>query len=63
MANVATWLVLVYAVLGAAVVVLSAIVEQMDPALRLSFKDYLAQMAVATAGLAIGRGLKATSKR
>lgn len=57
-ANVATILVLVYAVLGAVLVVLSA-VAHVDPKLALSFDHYLAQMAIATAGLAVGRGLAA----
>jgi hypothetical protein len=55
-AHVATILVLIYALLGAALVVLSAITS-VDPALRLSFNDYLAQMAIAVAGLSIGRGV------
>lgn len=57
--NVATLLVLVYAVVGAVLVVLSA-VTHVDPALQLSFAKYLEQMAIATAGLAVGRGIKAT---
>jgi hypothetical protein len=60
--NVATWLVLIYAVLGAILVMLSAILDDMDPTLKLSFGQYLAQMAIATAGLAIGRGIKATKQ-
>jgi hypothetical protein len=56
--NIATALVVIYAVVGAALVILSAITH-VDPALALSFKTYLAQMAIATGGLAIGRGIKA----
>lgn len=55
--NVATVLVLLFAVVGAAMVVLSATVTGIDPDLRLSFQDYLSAMAVAAGGLAIGRGL------
>ena len=55
--NVATVLVLLFALVGAAMVVLSATVTGIDPDLRLSFQDYLSAMAVAAGGLAIGRGL------
>lgn len=54
--NVATVLVLLYAVLGAVLVVLSATVD-VNSELQLSFKAYLEQMAIAAGGLAIGRGL------
>lgn len=56
--NIATALVVIYALVGAALVILSA-VGHVDPALRLTFPNYLAQMAIAVAGLAVGRGLKA----
>ena len=58
-AAVATVLVLVYAVVGAAIVILSAGGVVDDPELRLSFNSYLESMAVAAGGLAIGRGLAA----
>lgn len=58
-ANVATILVLIYAVLGAVVVVLSAAGTVDDAKLALSFNAYLESMAIAVAGLAVGRGLKA----
>lgn len=61
-ANVATWLVLIYAVLGAAVVILSAAGSVHDRDLALSFNAYLESMAVAVAGLAIGRGLNAVNR-
>lgn len=57
-ANVATVLVLIYAVVGAALVLISA-TGSPDPSLALSFRAYLEQMAIATAGLAIGRGIAA----
>lgn len=57
-ANVATILVLGYALVGAALVIISAI-GHVAPELQLSFKDYLGQMAVAAGALAIGRGLTA----
>lgn len=60
--SVATILVLIYAVVGAALVLLSAILDSMDPALRLSFNSYLTQMAIACAGLAIGRGIDQNTK-
>lgn len=60
-ANVATVLVLIYAVVGAALVVLSAVAHP-DPKLALSFSDYLSQMAIATGGLAVGRGLAAKKR-
>lgn len=55
--NVATWLVLIIAVLGAAVVVLSAIDVVSDPQMRLSFTDYISAMGVAAGLLAVGRGI------
>lgn len=60
-ANVATGLVLLYALVGAVLVILSAIIH-VDPKLALSFHDYLAQMAIAAAGLAVGRGLAAQKR-
>lgn len=57
-ANVATLLVVLYAVVGAVLVVASA-VGHVDPALQLSFRSYLEQMAIAAGGLAIGRGIAA----
>lgn len=60
--NVATVLVLIYAIIGGVLVILSAVDASNDPALRLSFATYLSQMAVATAGLAIGRGLKSGAR-
>lgn len=56
--NIATVLVLAYALVGAALVIISAL-GHVDPALRLSFHDYLTQMSIAAGGLAIGRGLAA----
>lgn len=60
-ANVATILVLIYAVVGAVLVILSATIS-MDGELRLTFANYLSQMAIATGGLAIGRGLAAKKR-
>jgi len=54
--NVATILVICYAVVGAALVIISAL-GHVAPELQLSFRVYLEQMAVATAGLAVGRGI------
>jgi hypothetical protein len=58
-ANVATILVIGYAIVGAALVVLSAIGAVGDKDLVLSFNQYLESMAVAAGGLAVGRGLAA----
>ena len=63
-ANVATGLVLIYALVGAALVIVSAVNNGIDPNIRLTFEDYLSQMAIAVGGLAVGRGLNAgLSKR
>lgn len=56
--NVATALVIVYALVGATLVILSATGDVANE-LQLSFKAYLEQMAIAAAGLAVGRGLAA----
>jgi hypothetical protein len=61
-ANVATMLVLAYALLGAVLVILSAVDVVGDPSLRLSFDEYLQHMAIAAAGLAVGRGLTSGTK-
>lgn len=61
-AAVATILVVVYALVGAALVVLSAL-GVTDSEMRLSFNQYLESMAIAAGGLAIGRGLAAKKTR
>lgn len=58
-ANIATGLVLLFAGVGGALVVLSAVVD-VDPALRLTFAAYLERMAFAAGFLAIGRGVSKT---
>lgn len=58
---VATVLVLIFAIVGGVLVILSA-VGHVDHALALSFPTYLKQMVVAVAGLAVGRGLDQTHK-
>lgn len=57
-----TVLVVVYAVVGGALVILSALVDGIDPSLRLSFRGYIDAMSlplialgVAKAGRFIGR--------
>jgi hypothetical protein len=62
MAPVATRLILIYALVGAALVVLSATLNHIDPTLKLSYKDYLEQMAIAAGALSIGKGLVANAK-
>lgn len=56
--NVATGLVVIFALVGGALVILSAVLH-VDPALRLSFEDYLQAMTVGVGLLAVGRGIKA----
>lgn len=56
--NVATVLVVLYALVGATLVVLSATGDVANE-LQLSFNDYLEAMVVAAGGLAIGRGVAA----
>jgi hypothetical protein len=62
MAPVATRLVIIYAAVGAVLVVLSATLNHIDPAIKLSYKDYLEQMAIAAGALSIGKGLIANAK-
>jgi hypothetical protein len=62
MVPVVTTLVVIWAVVGGVLVILSAALNHIDPAIRLSFKDYLDQMSVAVAGLAVGRGVTAHAK-
>ena len=62
MVPVVTTLVIIYAVVGALLVILSALINDLDPALKLTYKDYLEQMAIAAGGLGIGRGLVANAK-
>ena len=61
-APVATILVVLYALIGGTLVILSA-VGDVDHSLALSFKTYLEQMAIAVAGLAVGRGIAARGHR
>jgi hypothetical protein len=61
---VATTLVVIYAVVGGILVLVSAIGgTDITQELRLSFKDYLEQMAIAGAALSVGRGLTANAKK
>jgi hypothetical protein len=62
MIPVVTALVVIWAVVGGALVILSATLDSIDPALRLTFKEYLDQMGPAVAGLAVGRGVTAHAK-
>lgn len=64
MVPVATALIFIYAAVGAALVIISAIGgDDITAELRLSFKDYLEQMAIAIGALSIGRGILANSKK
>jgi hypothetical protein len=64
MLPVATALVIIYAAVGGALVLISALGgTDITEELRLSFKDYLEQMAIATGALSIGRGLTANAKK
>lgn len=64
MAPVATTLIFIYAAIGGALVIISAIGgDDITQELRLSFKDYLEQMAIAIGALSIGRGIIANAKK
>jgi hypothetical protein len=64
MVPVATTLIYIYAAVGAVLVLVSAVGgDDITKDLRLSFKDYIDQMAVAIGGLAIGRGILANAKK
>lgn len=64
MVPVATSLIYIFAAVGGLLVIVSAIGgNDITSELRLSFKDYLDQMATAIAGLAIGRGILANAKK
>lgn len=56
--NVATVLVVLYALVGGTLVVLSATGDVANE-LQLSFEEYLKHMGIAVAGLAVGRGVAA----
>lgn len=60
---VITILVIIFAIVGGALVLICALTSKVDPALRLTYADYLKAMAgplialgVAKAGKAIGKG-------
>lgn len=61
-APVATILVCFYALVGGLLVILSA-TGDVDHSFAISFKTYLEQMALAVAGLAVGRGIAARGRR
>jgi len=54
--NVATWIVVLIALVGAALVLLSALIT-VDPALKLTFASYIEKVGVAAGLLAVGRGI------
>jgi small neutral amino acid transporter SnatA (MarC family) len=64
MIPVATTLILIYAAIGGILVIISAVGgDDISKDLRLSFKDYLEQMAIAIGALTIGRGILANAKK
>ena len=64
MKPVATALIFIYAAIGGALVIISAVGgNDITQELRLSFKDYLEQMVVAIGALSIGRGIIANAKK
>jgi hypothetical protein len=64
MTPVATYLIYLYAALGAIMVVISAVGgDDITENLRLSFNDYLDQMVVAIGALSVGRGILANAKK
>jgi hypothetical protein len=62
MLPVATVLVIIYALVGGLLVILSAVLTHINPTIDLSYKEYLQQMAIAAGALSIGRGLTANAK-
>jgi hypothetical protein len=62
MIPVATALVIIYAIVGGALVILSATLNHINPTIDLTYKEYLQQMAIAAGALSIGRGLTANAK-
>jgi hypothetical protein len=64
MIPVATTLIYIYAAVGGILVIISAFGgEDVTKEIRLSFKDYLEQMAIAIGALSIGRGILANAKK
>lgn len=61
-APVATVLVIIIALAGAILVILSA-AGNVAPELQLGFRDYIEALTIAVAGLAVGRGLAAKAVR
>lgn len=59
--NVATWLVIIFAVVGGVLVILSAAVE-VDAPLALTFDQYIKSMVIAIGALAVGRGINSYTK-
>lgn len=64
MIPVATSLIYIYAAVGGILVIISAVGgDDVTKEIRLSFKDYLEQMAIAIGALSIGRGILANAKK
>ena len=62
MHNVAMILIFVYAGVGAALVIISALEPNATAAVHLTFKEYIEDMVIAIGGLSIGRGILANAK-
>jgi hypothetical protein len=62
MKNVALGLVIFYAVIGGALVIISALEPSATGAINFTFKDYIEAMAIAIGGLSVGRGILANAK-
>jgi hypothetical protein len=62
MHNVALGLVIFYALVGGALVIISALEPSATGAINFSFKDYIEAMAIAIGGLSVGRGILANAK-
>ncbi len=59
----ASLLVVLIALLGSVVVLLSALGLVEDSALRLNLRQFIEALSIAVAGLAVGRGLAARNRR
>jgi hypothetical protein len=62
MHNVALGLVIFYALIGGALVIISAVEPSATGAINFTFKDYIEAMAIAIGGLSVGRGILANAK-
>jgi hypothetical protein len=62
MHNIALILIFVYAAVGGALVIISALEPNATAAVQLTFKEYIEAMVIAIGGLSVGRGILANAK-